>query len=182
MSRIGKLPIEIPEGVDIKVNNRTVVVRGTRGVLEKELPREIGVEINDGLINVVTKSKSKNARVLHGTYRVLIANMVVGVTKGWTKELQLVGTGYRAELSGDKLILTVGYSHPVEIVKPKEVDFKVEKTSITVEGIDKELVGQIAANIRDVRPPEPYKGKGIKYKDEFVRRKAGKAAKAQGDE
>lgn len=182
MSRIGKLPVEIPEGVDVKVEAGTVVVKGQKGVLEKKLPREIGVEISGNTINVIAKSKSKNSRMLHGTYRVLISNMMIGVTQGWIKELELVGTGYRSELTGDKLVLTVGFSHPVEIAKPEGITFKVEKTAITIEGIDKELVGQVAANIRDIRPPEPYKGKGIRYKDEVVRRKAGKAAKAQGEE
>jgi large subunit ribosomal protein L6 len=137
------------------------------------------VKLEDDQMRVSTLKKNPKTKALHGTIRALIANMIKGVVDGWSKTLELVGTGYRAELSGKTLILTVGYSHPVEIEAPSGIDLKVEKTSITVEGIDKELVGHIADKIRSVRPPEPYKGKGIKYSDEVIRRKAGKAAKTE---
>jgi large subunit ribosomal protein L6 len=178
MSKIGKQPIVLPEGVKAEISDREIVVSGSRGSLKRKLPR--GVEINqkDGLLIVSIKSESLMA--IFGTIRVLVANMVKGVSVGWTKQLELVGTGYRAEVSGKTLVLTVGYSHPVKIEAPEGIDFKVEKTIITVEGMDKELVGQIAATIREVRPPEPYKGKGIKYVDEVIRRKAGKVAKTAG--
>ena len=179
MSLIGKLAISIPESVTVNPENRTLVVKGPKGELRKTLPKEIGVIFDDKNkeIRVEVKGKGKQAKSLHGTYRALIANMVKGVSEGWIKVLELVGTGYRVEASGNNLSLLVGYSHPVKIKAPEGISFKVEKTEISVEGIDKELVGQIAAQIRAFRPPEPYKGKGIKYKDEVVRRKAGKAAR-----
>lgn len=180
MSRIGKLPIKLPEGVSVKIENRRILIKGVKGELEKILPKEIDVEIKDSVINLTVKSKSKSVKALHGTYRALIFNMVKGVNEGWKKELEIVGTGYRALVEGRDLVLTVGYSHPVTIQAPEGISFKVEKMIITVEGIDKELVGLISAKIRAVRPPEPYKGKGIKYLNEEIRRKAGKAAKAQG--
>ncbi len=160
----------------MEVNGRTVKVTGPKGVMEEKLPRGIEVEVKDGLVSVTTKGKSKIDTSNHGTIRALINNDVIGVTKGWSKQLELVGTGFRAEVSGKILSLTVGYSHPVKIEAPEGISFKVEKMIVTVEGVDREAVGQVAADIRGVRPPEPYKGKGVKYVDEVIRRKAGKAA------
>ncbi len=177
MSRVGKLPIELPEKVSVKVADKTVVVTGPKGEMSREIPAGIEVEIKDGQVSVSTKRSDKKSKSLHGTIRALIANMVKGVLEGWVKKLDLVGIGYRAEMSGDTLVLNVGYSHPVEIKSPKGITISTVKTSVTVEGIDKEVVGQTAAIIRKVRPPEPYKGKGIKYQDEVIKRKPGKAAK-----
>lgn len=180
MSRIGKKPIELPEGVEVNLSGQTLTVSGPKGSLSCVLPREIAVEIENNTLKVLPKKKSQKNKALHGTLRAIIANNIEGVTNGWSKVLELVGTGYRAELSGKTLTLSVGYSHPVKIEALDGIEFKAEKTQITISGIDKELVGQIAAEIRQVRPPEPYKGKGIRYKDEVVRRKPGKVAKAQG--
>jgi large subunit ribosomal protein L6 len=180
MSRIGKLPIKLPEGVDISMEGDYLSVKGPKGELKKKIPEGILVEEKEGSVLVSVKKENKALSSIHGTTRAIIANMIHGVIDGWSKVLELVGTGYRAEVSNGSLILTVGYSHPVEIKAPEGISFKVEKTDVTVDGSDKELVGQVAANIRAVRPPEPYKGKGIKYKDEVVRRKPGKTAKAQG--
>jgi len=180
MSRIGKLPVILPETVEISVSDGTVYIKGPKGELKRKLPREIKVEIDNKKVLVKRKGNSKTARAMHGTWRAIIANMAKGVSEGWSKQLELVGTGYRAEGSERDLTLAIGYSHPVEIKAPEGISFSIQKTLITVEGIDKELVGQVAAKIRNVRPPEPYKGKGIKYIDEVVRRKPGKAAKAQG--
>lgn len=179
MSRIGKQPVEMPEGVSLAVSGQTIEVSGPKGTLERKLAKGLEVKTDKGQIIVSPKKSDKKYRALHGTFRALIANMVKGVSEGWSKELELVGTGYRAEASDKDLILSVGYSHPVKIEAPEGISFEIEKTKITVNGIDKELVGKIAAEIRRVRPPEPYKGKGIKYKDEIVRRKPGKAAKAE---
>lgn len=180
MSKIGKQPVSIPEGVTVEVSGTTVSARGPRGTLSRKFSREVAIEVKDGNVNVSVAAKSKTARAIWGTTRSIIFGMVEGVSKGWKKELELVGTGYRAEVQGGSLVLTVGYSHPVKVEAPEGVSFKVEKSIITVEGIDKEVVGQVAANIRAVRKPEPYKGKGIKYVDEIIRRKAGKAAKTVG--
>jgi large subunit ribosomal protein L6 len=144
--------------------------------LEKHFPPEINVEDKDGKVFVTAKGSGKYVTSLHGTTRALINNDVKGVSESWSKKLELVGTGFKAELSGNVLSLTVGYSHPVKIEAPDGISFKIEKTIVTVEGANRELVGQVSANIRAVRPPEPYKGKGIKYTDEVIRRKAGKAA------
>lgn len=180
MSRIGKTPIELPEGVIFRVSDRTVSVSGPKGSLSYALPRKIDVEIKNDIVKVVSRGAGKKTKALHGTTRALIANMVQGVSQGWSKTLELVGIGYRAELLEKTLILAVGYSHPVKIEAPEGIEFKVEKTQVVVSGIDKELVGRVAAEIRKVRPPEPYKGKGIKYKGEVIRRKPGKAARAEG--
>lgn len=185
MSLVGKLAIDIPEGVTVDVEGKIITVKGPRGELKKTLPVMVEVKYandNKDKIRVEVTGKGKQARSLHGTYRALIANMVKGVSEGWVKVLELVGTGYRAESSEDTLNLLVGYSHPIKVKAPEGINFKVEKTEISVEGLDKELVGLVAAKIRAFRPPEPYKGKGIKYKNEVIRRKAGKAAKtaAQG--
>lgn len=180
MSRIGKQPVKIESGVKAEMAGETLKVSGVKGVLEIKIPRGITIEIKDGELQVASKVKSKQGKSTFGTTRALIANMVKGVSEGWGKKLELVGTGYRAETDGKVLTLTVGYSHPVKIEAPEGISFKVEKTFVTVEGMDREIVGQVSANIRSVRPPEPYKGKGIKYVDEVIRRKAGKAAKAAG--
>jgi len=180
MSRIGKLPINIPEGITVDIDGSTLIVKGPKGTLERKFPEVVGFEKDANQIKVNLKKVGSKTKALYGTTRALLANMIKGVSEGWSKTLELVGTGFRAEVSGDTLFLSVGYSHPVKIKAPEGITFKVDKVNITVEGIDKELVGQVAANIRKVRPPEPYKGKGIKYKDEVIRRKAGKAAKALG--
>jgi len=180
MSKIGKLSIKLPDEVKVSIEKKSVKVIGPKGELEVKLPREIALVEKDGEVLVEVKSKSKNSNALHGTIRALVANMVKGVTKGWSKELELIGTGYRSEVSGNELILTVGFSHPVKMEISEGLTIKSEKTTITIEGTDKELVGQMAAKVRAIRPPEPYKGKGIKYVDEVVRRKPGKAAKGPG--
>lgn len=179
MSKIGKQPVLIPEGVKVEISNQKVVVSGPKGNLERVLPRQVEVKVENGMAMVTKKGNSKTATSLHGTTRAHLFNMVKGVGVGFSRSLELVGTGFRAEVAGRDLSLIVGYSHPVKIVAPDGITLKVEKLTITVEGIDKELVGQLAANIRAVRPPEPYKGKGIKYTEEIVRKKPGKAAAAK---
>jgi large subunit ribosomal protein L6 len=178
MSRIGKLPIPVPDGVDVTLDGLTVTVKGPKGELVREMPE--GVELSrddDGQVVVTRTGESRTERSRHGLVRSLIANMVVGVTDGYSKALELVGVGYRAASKGSDVELQVGYSHPVLIAAPDGIAFEVpQPTRIVVSGIDKVLVGQVAANIRKVRPPEPYKGKGIKYEGEQIRRKAGKAA------
>jgi len=176
MSKIGKQPVILPQGVTAEVDSGKILVKGPKGELAKHLPRGIEAAVEDGKILVSRKGNTKSSMSLHGTYRSLINNMAKGVSEGFKKELELVGTGFRAEVAGSSLSLTVGYSHPVKVEAPQGVSFKVEKMIITVEGMDKEIVGQVAANIRAVRPPEPYKGKGIKYVEEIIRRKPGKAA------
>lgn len=179
MSKIGQLPISIPSGVTVDISGGTVNIAGPKGKLEVNFKKDLlDVKVEEGLVKVTPKKESKIARSVWGTTRMLIANHIKGVTEGWKKQLELVGTGYRSEVQGNKLILTVGYSHPVNIEAPDGVTFKVEKSVINVDGIDKQVVGQISANIRSSRPPEPYKGKGVKYVGEVIRRKAGKAAKA----
>ena len=180
MSKIGKQPVILPEGVSAEVAGQTVKIKGPKGELTLKYARGINVEVKGGSVIVTTKGKTKQASANFGTTRAHIANMVLGVTEGWKKQLELVGTGYRAEVSGNTLVLTIGLSHPVKIEAPEGVSFGVEKSIISVSGSDKEAVGQVSANIRAVKPPEPYKGKGIKYLDEVVRRKAGKAAKTVG--
>jgi len=180
MSKIGKQPIAINQGVSVEISPQDVKVVGPKGNLMLKIPKGIVVSQEGGQILLTSSRKSKKGVSQYGTTRALLANIVKGVSEGWVKGLELVGTGYRAEVVGGDLVLTVGYSHPVKITAPEGITFKVEKTNITVEGIDRALVGQIAANIRSVRPPEPYKGKGIKYQEEFIRRKAGKAAKTVG--
>jgi large subunit ribosomal protein L6 len=180
MSRIGKRPIEIPSGVDVEIgDDGTVTVKGPRGTLSRRLHREMRVVKEDGTVRVERPSDEGFHRSLHGLTRTLIANMVEGVTKGYEKRLQIVGVGYRATLRGTALEVAVGYSHPVVVPCPDGIEFEVPApTSIVVRGSDKELVGETAATIRKIRKPEPYKGKGIRYENEFVRKKAGKAAKA----
>lgn len=180
MSKIGRLPIKLPEGVSVQTEARKVVVTGPGGTLERHLPTGITAEIKDGWLYVMAKKASPLLSALHGTNRALLANMVAGVSGGWKKTLELVGAGYKAETTGQELTLNIGFSHPVKFKAPEGISFKVEKTLITIEGRDKETVGRMAAVIRAIRPPEPYKGKGIKYQDEVVRRKVGKAAKTAG--
>ena len=176
MSRVGKNPIQIPSGVEVSVSGSDVTVKGPKGTLERTIDNRISVSVDDGVATLDRSDEERETKALHGLYRALINNMVVGVSEGYRKELQAVGVGYRANLQGKKLELQVGFSHPVHMDAPDGIDFEVpEPTKIIVTGIDKELVGQVAANIRRVRPPEPYKGKGIRYVDEYVRRKAGKA-------
>lgn len=176
MSKIGKQPVVLPEGVTAEVQLGKITIKGSKGELTRELPRKIEASVQDGKVLIERKDNTKSSMSLHGTNRALISNMAKGVSEGFKRELELVGTGFRAEVAGSTLILTIGYSHPVKIEAPEGVTFKVEKAIITVEGIDKEVVGQTAANIRAARPPEPYKGKGIKYIEEIIRRKPGKAA------
>jgi len=176
MSRIGNSPISLPAGVEVKVNGDTVAVKGPKGSLTQAISSTISVAVDDGILTVARENDERENRALHGLTRALINNMVIGVTDGYTKELTAVGVGYRAALKGKTLELLVGFSHPVSIDAPEGITFEVpEPTKIIVSGIDKQKVGQVAANIRAVRPPEPYKGKGIRYSDEYVRRKAGKA-------
>lgn len=176
MSRIGKQPIEIPAGVEVKLTDNKISVKGPKGVLERELHPEMNISMEDGVILVTRPSDKKNHRSLHGLTRTLINNMVVGVTTGFQKQLELVGVGYRAAMQGNKLVLNIGYSHPIEMTPDEGLTIEVPKpTSITISGYDKEVVGQFAAKVRAHREPEPYKGKGIKYADEVIRRKAGKA-------
>ncbi|MHB8376173.1 MAG: 50S ribosomal protein L6 [Dehalococcoidia bacterium] len=179
MSRIGKLPIPIAKGVELDIDGSTVKVKGPKGELVREFPRQMSFAVADGKITVARASEEKQVRALHGLSRSLLANMVTGVSEGYTKTLELQGVGYRAQQAGQNVTLSVGYSHPVQVTPPPGIQLEVEGTTrVHVRGIDKELVGQIAANIRKVRKPEPYKGKGIRYLGEFVRRKAGKAGKA----
>jgi large subunit ribosomal protein L6 len=179
MSRIGKAPIELPAGVEVKIDDNLVSVKGPKGSLDLEIDPRVSLTVDDGVVTVIRDNDDREVRALHGLYRALIANMVVGVSAGYSKELQAVGVGYRGALKGNMLELQVGYSHPVTIEAPEGITFEVpEPTKFIISGIDKQLVGQVAANIRAVRPPEPYKGKGIRYVDEYVRRKAGKAGAA----
>jgi large subunit ribosomal protein L6 len=179
MSRVGQAPIPIPEGVEVSIDARRVRVKGPKGELERVLPEDISAEVADGEVRLQRHGSTRETRALHGLARSLVANMVMGVTQGYEKRLEIQGVGYRATKQGDGLELAVGYSHPVRKAAPPGIEFEVPApTRITVRGIDKELVGQTAAEIRAIRKPEPYKGKGIRYEGEYVRRKAGKAAKA----
>ena len=176
MSRIGKKPIEIPSGVDVKIEDGKISIKGPKGSLERNLHPDMEVLIEDGILTVKRPSEQKAHRALHGLTRSLINNMVEGVTKGYEKTLQLVGVGYRASMQGANLVLNVGYSNPVEMPPLKGLEVEVPKQdTIIIKGYDKEAVGQFAAKVRAVRKPEPYKGKGIRYSDEKIRRKAGKA-------
>jgi len=176
MSRIGKQLIKIPEGVEVKINDNLISVKGPKGELSRELHPEIKAEVKDKEISITLKDNKSSNSAIWGTFRALIANMITGVSKGFEKKLIFEGVGFRASVNGNKLILNLGFSHPVEIEAPQGVGFQVGKSTITVSGADKNLVGQIAANIRAARKPEPYKGKGIRYEDEVIRRKAGKKA------
>ncbi len=178
MSRIGRMPIAVPAGVTVDIaENNKVTVKGPKGTLERVLPAEMEIKQEDGHIIVTRPNDLKKMKSLHGLTRTLINNMVVGVTDGYTKELEVNGVGYRASKSGKKLTLNLGYSHPVEMEDPEGLEATVEGNKIIVKGIDKEKVGQYAAEIRAKRAPEPYKGKGIKYADEVIRRKVGKTGK-----
>ncbi|OKP96344.1 50S ribosomal protein L6 [Paenibacillus sp. P46E] len=178
MSRIGRKPIAVPSGVDVTLDNTVITVKGPKGTLTRELHKDMKVTVENNEITVVRPSDNKLHRSLHGTTRSVVNNMVSGVTEGFSKSLELVGVGYRASKSGDKIVLNVGYSHPVEISPEAGIEFEVPaNTKIIVKGIDKERVGAYAAKIRSVREPEPYKGKGIKYEGERIIRKEGKAGK-----
>ena len=178
MSRIGNAPVNIPAGVTIEQNGQTVVVNGPKGKLGLEVTPEIKVEITADQVMLKRKNDLKKVKALHGLTRSLIANMVMGVVESWSKDLELQGVGFRAQVNGNKLILNVGYSHPVEIEAPEGITFEVlDNTKLKVSGIDKQLVGQIAANIKKVRIPDVYKGKGIRYQGEYIRKKVGKSAK-----
>lgn len=174
MSRVGKKPIQIPQGVSITLENEILTVTGPKGVLSQEVKHPITFEIGEGEIFVTPKEQIKNISAFWGLYRALLQNMITGVTDGFTKKLRIEGVGYRVALQGDTLVLNLGYSHPIEVKAPEGITFEVEKNFILVKGIDKTLVGQVSANIRSTRPPEPYKGKGVRYDDEFVRMKVGK--------
>jgi len=178
MSRIGKLPVLIPSGVTIEVADHSIKVTGPKSTLTRSFPREVKVTQVENEVIIEKKKETDFARAMHGTIRAHIFNMVKGVTEGWVKTLELVGTGYRAEVQGDTLVLSVGYSNQVKMKFPAGVTGKVEKSIVTLESADKELLSLFADNVRGVRPPEPYKGKGIKYVGEVIRRKAGKAAKS----
>jgi large subunit ribosomal protein L6 len=178
MSRIGRLPIAVPSGVDVTIDGRRLTVKGPKGELSRELHPDMAVGREDGNLVVSRPSEQKQHRQLHGLTRTLVNNMVVGVTTGYRKGLEITGVGYRATLVGRKLQLNLGYSHPIEIDPPSGITFEVENpTRLAVVGIDKELVGEIAARVRATRKPEPYKGKGVRYAGEYIRRKAGKAGK-----
>ena len=180
MSRIGLAPIKLPSGVDVSIDGPTVTVRGSKGSLSRMFSDRVSFSLDDGVVSVARRDDARESRALHGLSRALLNNMVVGVSQGFQKELQCVGVGYRASLQGTTLELLVGFSHPVKVEAPEGITFEVpEPTKIMVRGVDKELVGQVAADIRGVRPPEPYKGKGIRYVEEFVRRKAGKSGVAR---
>lgn len=181
MSRIGKMPVVIPAGVTIELDGNTVKVSGPKGQLSQTVLPDIKVSIEEGQVVTSIVNQTKEAKALWGLFRTLIANMVIGVSQGFTKNLEMVGVGHRAAMQGSKLQLSVGFSHPVLMDPPQGITYAVtENTKIAVSGIDKQLVGECAAKIRAVKPPEPYKGKGIRYAGEYVRRKAGKAAKAVG--
>ncbi len=178
MSRIGKMPIPIPSGVEVRLQGEHVTIKGPKGELSRRFDPALGIEISDGQLTVRRPSDQPRHRALHGLTRSLLANMVTGVSQGFTKVLELHGVGYRAQMQGNTLVLAVGFSQPVRVVPPPGIQLEVEGTNrVLVKGIDKELVGQMAADIRAVRPPEPYKGKGIRYAGERVRRKAGKAGR-----
>jgi large subunit ribosomal protein L6 len=179
MSRIGNLPIEIPQGVTVEVNGRNVSVKGTRGTLSQAFHPDMAIVQDDGILSVKRPTDSNQHKALHGLTRALLNNMVVGVSTGFTRILDIEGVGYRAEMSGQNLVLNVGYSHPVVIEPLTDLSYDVQDRgkTIIVSGIDKQQVGEVSAKIRKNRPPEPYKGKGIRYRGEHVRRKAGKAGK-----
>lgn len=178
MSRIGRKPVKVPSGVQVTVDGNVVRVKGPKGELSREIHQDMSVKVQGDELIVERPTDEDFHRALHGLTRALVQNMVDGVTKGFSKSLELVGVGYRAAKSGNKLVLTVGYSHPVEMVPPPGIEIEVPNpTTIVVKGANKELVGQFAANVRRVRPPEPYLGKGIKYAGEHIRRKVGKTGK-----
>ena len=178
MSRIGRLPIQIPSGVDVKIDGQDVTVKGPKGELSLTVANPIEVKIEEGQVLVTRPDDERNSRSLHGLTRTLINNQIIGVTEGYTKGLEIVGTGYRVAQKGSSVEFALGFSHPVTVEPPAGISFAVEgNTKLTVSGIDKQAVGEVAANIRKIRQPEPYKGKGVRYAGEVVRRKAGKAGK-----
>lgn len=179
MSRIGKNPVPIPDKVEVKISDASVTVKGPKGELSVAYTQEVKLAQEDGNVVVTRVNDSRTARALHGTTRANIQNLMIGVSEGFKRTLNLVGVGFRAEVRGDKLLLNVGHSHPILFFAPKGITFETDgPTTIHISGIDKQLVGQVAAKIRSLRPPEPYKGKGVKYSDEYIKRKAGKTAKA----
>jgi large subunit ribosomal protein L6 len=182
MSRIGKQPISVPDKVQVDIRGHQVTVAGPKGELSRSFNPDMSIVLEEGVLRVERPTDHRLHRSMHGLTRALLANMVTGVSEGYQKELEIVGTGYRAEMQGDKLILFLGYSHPIEIDPPQSIAFEVPRggRTVTISGPDKELVGEIAARIRRQRPPEPYKGKGVRYRDERVRRKAGKAGRVGG--
>ncbi len=175
MSRVGKMPISIPSGVDLKVGADVIEVKGPKGALTLATHPSIAVSVDNNMISVTPVDDSRMARQQHGLRRTLLANAVTGVTKGFEKSLEVIGVGYKVNVQGNTIVLNVGFSHPVNFVLPAGIQAKVENTKVTISGCDKQVVGEVAAQIRRVRPPEPYKGKGIKYSDETIRRKAGKS-------
>jgi large subunit ribosomal protein L6 len=178
MSRIGKMPVPVPSSVDFSLDGNTVSVKGPKGELSREFHERVSIAFEDGTATVVRQDDERESRALHGLSRALLANMVTGVADGFRRDLEIVGVGYRAALKGNDIELQLGFSHSVTVTAPEGITFEVpEPTKISVIGIDKELVGQVAANIRKLRPPEPYKGKGVRYVGEHVRRKAGKAGR-----
>ena len=178
MSRVGLKTLEIPEGVEVIQDNNTITVKGPKGELTRTFHKDMTVKIEDNVLTVERPSDHKEHRALHGTTRSLIANMVEGVSKGYEKSLEIIGVGYRAQKQGEKVVINAGYSHPVEVPNREGIEIEVPtNTKLTIKGIDKELVGAVAAKIRAIRPPEPYKGKGIRYQGERVRSKEGKTAK-----
>jgi len=178
MSRIGRLPVEIPGGVDVTIDGRAVSVKGPKGTLALELTAPIEITRDDGTLKVTRPNDEGHVRALHGLSRTLVANMVTGVTQGYSKTLEIIGVGYRVQARGSNLEFSLGFSHPVTVIPPDGISFRVETpTRLVVEGIDKQLVGEVAANIRKLRKPDPYKGKGIRYQGEQIRRKVGKAGK-----
>ena len=179
MSRVGKKPIALPDKVQVDIRGSEVTVKGPKGELRRSFHPDMELALEDGILTVQRPTDHRTHRAMHGLTRALLANMVAGVSEGYSKNLEIVGTGYRAELQGEKLILYLGYSHPIEFPPPEGISFDVPRGGriVTVQGIDKELVGEIAARIRRQRPPEPYKGKGVRYQGEYVRRKAGKAGR-----
>ena len=177
MSRIGKIPVNVPKDVTVSVTGRRIDVKGSKGTLSRDIPSELKIDIKDSEVSVVPLMETKNAKALWGLYKVLIDNMIIGVSQGFKRDLEIVGVGYKAELKGKDLSILAGYSGPKLFKAPQGITFIVETaTKISVQGIDKQLVGQTASDIRRIRPPEPYKGKGIKYAGEHIRRKAGKTA------
>ncbi len=181
MSNIGKNPIQIPDQVKINLADSLIEVTGPKGTLKRDIPKEIKVSIDKNQISVKRNSDERRTKEFHGLIRTLISNMIEGVSEGFNKRLKYVGVGYRAQVQGKELELNVGYSHPVKIIAPAGIEFSMDKNIIVVSGINKELVGKVASDIRAVRKPEPYKGKGIMYEDEKIRRKAGKSFKAGGE-
>lgn len=179
MSRVGRMPIEIPDNVKVEVDGSRVSVSSSKGSLDRTFHPDMQIELEDGILRVQRPSDERHHRALHGLTRSLLNNMVLGVSEGFTRRLEIEGVGYRAEMRGSTLVLSVGYSHPVEFESEEGLSFTVEDRgkTIIVSGIDKERVGEVSANIRKTRPPEPYKGKGIRYEGEWIRRKAGKAGK-----